>query len=125
MKKNEIKVGSKVVVVDSGRTYSTYTQKFEELGFRNTKVNEEIPNGTICEVFAITQHSTESETIVVAIQDQTGNQALVGLVGLEKLVREDFTAGDKFDLLKDFCDELELDVTTDEVFRYLLKKLEK
>jgi len=125
MKKNQIKVGSKVVVVDSGRTYTTYSQKFEELGFRNTKLNEEIPNGTICEVFAITQHSPESETIVVAIQDQTGNQALVGLAGLEKLGQEKLTGEEKFDLLKDFCDELELDVTTEEIFKYLLRKLEK
>jgi hypothetical protein len=125
MKKNQIKVGSKVVVVDSGRTYTTYGAKFEELGFKNTEKNLQIPEGTICEVFAITQHSPGSETIVVAIEDQRGHQALMGLVGVKKLVREDFTAGDKFDLLKDFCDELELDVTTDEVFRYLLKKLEK
>jgi hypothetical protein len=125
MKKNQIKVGSKVVVVDCGRTYTTYGGKFEELGFTNTKLNEEIPNGTICEVFAVAQHSPGSETIVVAIQDRSGNQALIGAAGLEKLIREEFTEEDKFDLLKDFCHELELDVTTEEIFKYLLRKLEK
>ena len=123
MKKNQIKVGSKVVVVESGRTYTTYSEKFKELGFRNTKENEEIPEGTICEVFAVAQHSPGSETIMVAIQDQRGHQALIGLVGVEKLVREDFTAEDKFDLLKDFCDELDLDITSEQIFKYLLSKL--
>jgi hypothetical protein len=125
MKKNQIKVGSKVVVVDSGRTYPTYSQKFEELGFRDTKKNEEIPEGTICEVFAIAQHSPGSETIVVAIEDQRGHQALIGLVGVKKLVEEEFTAEDKFDLLKDFCDELDLGITSEQIFKYLLRKLEK
>jgi len=118
----KIKVGSKVVVVDSGRTYTTYAQKFEELGFKNTEKNDFIPKGTICKVFAITQHSPKSETIVVAIEDQSGNQALIGLAGLEKLVEKEFTADDKFDLLKDFCDELDLDITSEQIFKYLLRK---
>ena len=125
MKNRGIKVGSKVVVVDSGRTYTTYTQKFEELGFSNTKRNEFIPKGTICKVFAITQHSPNSETIVVAIEDQSGNQALIGLAGLEKLVEKEFTTDDKFDLLKDFCDESDLDITSEDIFKYLLRKSQK
>jgi hypothetical protein len=118
----KIKVGSKVVVVDSGRTYETYAKKFEELGFRNTKRNDFIAKGTICKVFAITQHSPESETIVVAIEDQSGNQALMGLAGVEKLIQKEFTAEDKFDLLKDFSDELDLDITSEQIFKYLLRK---
>ena len=123
MKNRGIKVGSKVVVVDSGRTYTTYTKKFQELGFRDTERNPGVPKGTICEVFAIAQHSAESETIVVAIEDQNGNQALIGLAGIENLIQEEFTAEDRFDLLKDFCDELDLDITSEQIFKYLLKKL--
>jgi hypothetical protein len=123
MKNRKIKVGSKVVVVDSGRTYTTYARKFEELGFRDTERNESIPKGTICEVFAIAQHSPECETIVVAVEDQNGRQALIGLAGVENLIQQEFPAEDKFDLLKDFCDELDLDITSEQIFKYLLKKL--
>jgi len=123
MKNTKIKVGSKVVVVDNGRTYTTYKDKFKELGFKNTEKNDFIPKGTICEVFAVTKHSPNSETIVVAIEDQSGNQALIGSKGV-KLVTEfkEFNTDDKFDLLKDFCNEFDLDITSEDIFKYLLRK---
>ena len=120
MKHRKVKVGSKVVVVDCGRTYETYKDKFKELGFKNTEKNEFIPKGTICKVFAITQHSPESETIVVAVETQSGKQALMGLAGV-KIVKE-FDTDNKFDLLKDFCDEFDLDITSEDIFKYLLRK---
>jgi hypothetical protein len=59
----------------------------------------------------------------VAVEDQNGRQALIGLAGVENLIQEEFTAEDKFDLLKDFCDALDLDITSEQIFKYLLKKL--
>ena len=123
MKNTKIKVGSKVVVVDDGRTYTTYEKKFKELGFKDTKKNDFIQNGMICEVFAIARHSAESQTTVVAIESQSGKQALIGLAGLEPFIEEEFTTGDKFDLLRDFCDQLNLNITSEQIFKYLLKKL--
>ena len=119
--KNRIKVGSKVVIKDSGNTYTTYGKKFEELNFNDTMLNQEIPNGTICEVFAVTQHSFDSETILVAVQDFSGKQALISLSGVSPV--EVSSTDDKFDLLKDFCDEFDLDITSEDIFKYLLRNL--
>jgi len=119
----KIKVGSKVVIVDSGNTYTTFDRKFKELKFNNTDINREIPNGTICEVFAVTTHDGDISENLFAVQDQSGNQALVGKRGLQLVITKELNTDDKFDLLRDFCEDLELDITSDQIFKYLLRSL--
>ena len=119
----KIKVGSKVVIVDSGNTYTTFDRKFKELKFNNTDINREIPNGTICEVFAVTTHDGDISENLFAVQHQSGNQALVGKRGLQLVITKELNTDDKFDLLKDFCEDLELNITSDQIFKYLLRSL--
>ena len=49
----QFKVGDKVEVVDSGRTYTTYKSMFAKMKFRNPEKNEFFQKGLIATVFAV------------------------------------------------------------------------
>ena len=93
----KFKVGDKVQIVDSGRTYETYKAMFERLGFNNTVVNEAFQQGLVAEVFAIGEHESIDVTLL-ALQAQDGSQCLISTPGVVKVVSEP-TSDDKFDII--------------------------
>lgn len=78
------KVGDHVIITEPGHTYETYKEKFRELGFQNP--NEEHPGpaqpGIEGVVFAITQHKTWSEIVMVAVRNKFGQEWLVQDTGV-------------------------------------------
>lgn len=68
-----------VIVEDSGETYSTFTDAFKQLGFKNAVRNSSFRDGTACVVFG----DREFEVLVgksvrmLALRDFEGNESLI------------------------------------------------
>jgi len=54
-----IKINDRVKIIDGGEVYSCYTEKFEEMGFKNTERNGGFERGDEGRVFAISDHPTQ------------------------------------------------------------------
>ena len=80
---SRFKKGDFVEVINNGYTYTTFTSKFEELGFGNAKENGCFEKGTIAQVFDITEDGFGRE--MVAICDQKGRESLIGVEGVKKV----------------------------------------
>ena len=119
MANSKIKVGSKVVITNPGRTYTTYDQMFRLLGFKNTGHNEAFLVGMQGTVFAVEKHLSHYNDIVCAVQDAQGNQCLINVEGVN-LVTD---PTDEFDVIKAFCTDMKLDITSEDIYKYLLRKL--
>jgi len=115
----KFKVGDKVRVVDSGKTYTTYVAMFEKMGFNNTESNSFFQQGLIATVFAIDVHE-DNELPLLGIQAANGTQCLISVNGVEPTL----TSEDKFDIIREFCDDvLSSEGIEDKViFKYLLSK---
>lgn len=85
----DFEVGSKVIIVNNGKTYSTYKEKFVELGFKNvTKEKDPELDGTLDSIFtvtAFTRHGSDSRWILVAIKDDNANEYLIEKDGLRAI----------------------------------------
>jgi hypothetical protein len=79
-----ISFNDRVRVVDSGETYSTWTEQFEKMGFKNTSSNSAFKHGTEATVFSILKHPNFG-TFVFGIVDDEGNESLIGQEGIQKL----------------------------------------
>ena len=119
----KFKVGDKVQVVDSGRTYTTYGLMFKKLGFRDTEKNEFFQPGLVAEVFAVDKHEGQGTTLL-ALQAQGGLQCLMGAKGVVKVVTTP-SPDDKFDIIREFCDEVlsAQGISDKDIFKYLLNKV--
>ena len=119
----KFKVGDKVQIVDSGRTYTTYERMFKKMGFRDTDKNEFFQPGLVAEVFAVGEHESQSTTLL-ALQAQDGSQCLMSTLGVVKVVSGP-TSDDKFDIIRQFCDEVlgSQDISDKVIFKYLLNKV--
>ena len=119
----KFKVGDKVQIVDSGRTYTTYDRMFKKLGFNNIEKNEFFQPGLVAEVFAIGEHESQGTTLL-ALQAQDGSQCLISTCGVVKVV-SGLTSDDKFDIIRQFCDEVlsAQDISDKVIFKYLLNKV--
>ena len=118
----KFKVGDKVHVIDSGKTYTTYVAMFEKMRFKDTRKNSFFPAGLIATVFAVAEHEDNGLTLL-GLQAANGTQCLIssdGVIG----VGTTLTPEDKFDVLREFCDEiLSSEGIEDKViFKYLLRK---
>ena len=119
----KFKVGDKVQVVDSGRTYTTYERMFKKMGFRDTKKNEFFQQGLIATVFAVGEHESQDVTLL-ALEAQNGTQCLMSSKGVVKVITTP-SSDDKFDIIREFCDEV-LDshnISDKDIYKYLLKKV--
>ena len=76
------KIGDFVKVVNPGKTYSTYEDKFVELGFNNIYRNESFWPGTVGQIFGITKHDSAYNTLL-ALVDKDGNECLISAEGVE------------------------------------------
>lgn len=74
-------IGDKVKIVNSGQTYSTYADKFIELGFKNEINNPGLPHGTVGTVFGTS--FDRSERKIYAIRTRKGEEVLIGEPGIE------------------------------------------
>jgi hypothetical protein len=127
MTNSEIKVGSKVVITDPGETYSAYHDMFKLLGFKDTGYNDSFSEGTVGTVFAIENKSKFLNVILCAVEDKNGNQCLIDAEGV-KIISDpevDLVVDPevKFDVIKAFCTDMKLDVTSEDIYKYLLRKL--
>jgi len=79
-----ISFNDRVRVVDSGETYSTWTEQFEKMGFKNTSHNPAFKHGTEATVFSILKHPNFG-TFVFGIVDDEGNESLISQDGVQRL----------------------------------------
>ena len=116
------KVGDKVVVVQSGNTYTTYDRMFVKMQFKDQKCNPGFENGMTATVFAVDFHDDTNKPLV-GLQAQDGKQALMGFDGIELLSTQP-TSIDKFDIIRQFCDEVlgSQDIADRTIFKYLLER---
>ena len=95
MKRKKIIVGTRVKVRDWGQLYTTYFNKFEEMGFKNPRkakgnyfdVRWGKPNkfrGVAFKVFARSKHDGGCWGLY-GIQDKKGNQFLIGTGGIRRI----------------------------------------
>ena len=120
--KNKIEVGSKVIVSNNGNTYSTYSNMFIKMNFKNQRVNGALENGKICTVFGIESPFEDKKDLLYGIRDEYGREALMSEKGLMLFGLSPKTQSDEdFEKLKSFCVEMELDVTSEDIFKYLLR----
>ena len=120
----KFKAGDKVQIVDTGRTYTTYERMFKKMGFRDTKKNEFFQQGLIATVFAVGDHETDSDITLLGLEAQNGTQCLMSSKGVVKVITTP-TSDDKFDIIREFCDEV-LDshnISDKDIYKYLLKKV--
>ena len=119
----KFKVGDKVQIVESGRTYTTYEAMFKKLGFRDTKKNEFFQPGLVAEVFAVGEHESQGTTLL-ALQAQDGSQCLISTLGVVKVVTTP-SPEDKFNIIREFCDEVlsAQGISDKDIFKYLLNKV--
>ena len=82
---SKFKVGDFVKVVSNGGTYSTYKDKFTELGFINTQLNKGFDDGTIAQIFGITKHEVHG-SVLLAIVAEDGSECLINEGSVEPLV---------------------------------------
>ena len=80
-------IGDKVVIVHKGKTYSTYSDKFVELGFKNVVRNPALPEGTVGTVFGTSFDTSERK--IYAIRTKNGEEVLIGGAGIEVVHLED------------------------------------
>jgi hypothetical protein len=119
MANSKIKVGSKVVITNPGRTYTTYDDMFRLLGFKNTEHNEAFLVGMQGTVFAVENHLNWPNDTLYAVQDAQGNQCLINVDGIDLVSDPE----DQFDVIKAFCTDMKLDITSEDIYKYLLRKL--
>ena len=86
----EFTVGEWAHVVEPGYTYTTYRDKFDELGVRYVKgepIDEYrchwFTKGSIVRVYNIGRHGTQTDRILYAIRDMLGRESLVGSEALQ------------------------------------------
>jgi hypothetical protein len=118
----KFKVGDKVQVVNSGKTYTIYVDMFEKMGFKNTEKNECFQKGLIATVFAVGIHD-DNELPLLGLQAANGTQCLIsanGVIG----VGTTLTSEDKFDIIRQFCDDIlsSEEIEDKVIFKYLLSK---
>lgn len=80
--KNQIKINDTVRITDPGETYTNYSEKFNELGFKNKKVNRSLERGETAIVFNIGYHEQQRE-ILYALAHEDGRECLISSRGIE------------------------------------------
>jgi hypothetical protein len=118
----QFKVGDKVEVVDSGRTYTTYKSMFATMKFRNPEKNEFFQKGLIATVFAVCEHETYDVTLL-GLEAPDGSQCLMSTKGVVKVVSRP-SSDDQFDIIRQFCDEVldSQNISDADIYKYLLSK---
>lgn len=84
-KKDEVrtnfKIGERVKIVNSGNAYTSYSEKFKELGFRSER-NNYCSTDEIGTIFGLTTHDRYSKDVLVAVNLESGRQVLIGIEGI-------------------------------------------
>lgn len=75
-------IGDRVMITNSGATYSTWSAMFKRLGFKNLE-NNSLPKKTEAIIFGIAPHDTESKITLLAIRDENGGESLIGSKGVK------------------------------------------
>jgi hypothetical protein len=76
-----IKINDRVKIIDGGEVYSCYTEKFEEMGFKNTERNSGFERGDEGRVFAISDHPTQPNGLYAIVLDD-GRECLISSIGI-------------------------------------------
>jgi len=80
------KIGNIALVIDSGKTYPRYAQKFELLDFKNKIYNESIDNNTKVIIKNITTHDISNKVLYhIESLSSRSNETLIGERGLKLL----------------------------------------
>jgi hypothetical protein len=95
---SQFKKGDKVIITNPGKTYSTYSDGFRELGFKNPYGNGSFPQGSECVVFGITSHPGSKLTLL-GVRDKDGNESLISEDGVV-LISSHTSLENEFDIPK-------------------------
>jgi hypothetical protein len=85
MTNNKIKINNLVWIIDNGCAYTTYSDMFETLGFKNKNCNEIPEKGETGRVFGIGTHCVSKNTLYAIVNDE-GKEFLMDENGV-KLVK--------------------------------------
>ena len=79
---NQISINDTVRITDSGETYTNYSEKFNELGFKDKKANRSLERGETAIVFNIGYHEEQRE-VLYALVHEDGRECLISSRGIE------------------------------------------
>ena len=97
--KPTVQIGDYVKITNTGLVYSSHSQLFQSLGFRNTVENSGVEcSGLLGKVFATTMHDI-NRIFLLALDLENGEQLLIGEAGIEK-VKATAAVKSKFNILK-------------------------
>ena len=77
-------IGDKVVVVNNGKTYTTYDTMFRKLNFKDKAYNPTFHHGTEGTVFA--RDVSKIGDLIYGIRTQAGDECLIEEAGIEKVL---------------------------------------
>lgn len=81
----KINKGDTIEITNPGNTYSEYSSKFKELGFKNKESNNSFQEGETAIVFNIGSHAN-GHTILLACRNSNGKECLISTEGV-KLIK--------------------------------------
>ena len=78
-----MQIGTEVKIVNDGKIYTTYSDMFEIMGFKNKSENVNPQRGEFWKTFTAARlHPDKDSRILVGIENEYGDQLLIGVSGL-------------------------------------------
>jgi hypothetical protein len=119
----EFTVGEWACVVEPGYTYTTYHEKFDELGVRYVTSENEcrchlFTERSIVRIYNIGRHGTQKDRILYAIRDVLGHESLVSVEALQHVTHHrEFIIGENdviyYEGARQFCIDHQLMMETE------------
>jgi hypothetical protein len=78
------RIGDTVVVTNKEVSYSSYTEKFKELGFKNPNNDHPCKSNAEGSVFGVSQHENDKGVFLYAVRASNGDEFLIQQVGLRR-----------------------------------------
>jgi hypothetical protein len=79
----DYKIGDYVEVINSGALYSQYITLFHKVGFKNNKTYNDTKISFQGKIFHICRHEEKSESIIIFIRDNNGNEIAIDKEGIK------------------------------------------
>lgn len=86
---HEYTIGDEIEVIDPGHTYTNYTAKFEEFGFKNMQSNPVAKHGTKAVIFGMGMHE-DGFTEILTLRSKEG-EYLMAITGIKPIIQETYS----------------------------------
>jgi hypothetical protein len=104
LKMAKFKVGDRVRVISSGKTYSTYDTWAQKYKLENWKEYETLRDGDMGQIIAMGKHD-DKKTILCAVKKQNGHPVIIAEDGLELVQLSQFKVGYKIKIRSNLSTE--------------------